>query len=97
MNPSAAETRKCGCCSRFEINWSASGFFIPQQDNTVLYFLLEEPVMSEKKENKKKEGSFSIPLRLVPNDAEEIAKEMQEIFDEDKVVHRQGGAEPEHD
>ncbi|MEO2054297.1 MAG: hypothetical protein ABGX83_03170 [Nitrospira sp.] len=53
--------------------------------------------MSEKKEDKKKEGSFRIPLRLVPNDAEEIAKEMQEIFDEDKVVHRQGGAEPERD
>ncbi|MFQ5579688.1 MAG: hypothetical protein ACE5FZ_03680 [Nitrospiria bacterium] len=53
--------------------------------------------MSEKKEPKKKEGSFNIPLRIVPDDAEEMANEMREIFDEDKVVHRQGSAEPERD
>ncbi len=53
--------------------------------------------MSEKGKSEKKEGSFRIPLRIVPNETEEIANEMQEIFDEDKVVHRQGSAEPEHD
>lgn len=53
--------------------------------------------MSEKKESEKKEGSFHIPLRIVPNEEEEIANEMQEIFDDDKVVHRQGSSEPERD
>ena len=51
----------------------------------------------EEKKEEKKSDPFHIPLRIVPNDSEEIAKEMQELFDEDKVKHRQGGSEPEAD
>ncbi len=45
----------------------------------------------------KKEKTFHIPLRPIPNEADLIAKEMQEIFDEDKIVHRHGSSEPEGD
>ncbi len=50
---------------------------------------------AEKKENKKTE--LKIPLRLIPNETESLEEEMQEIFDEDKIVHRHGSAEPERD
>ena len=59
--------------------------------------------MTDKTKNKeisqkeRKEKRTSIPLRLIPNEAEEIAREMQDIFDEDKVTHRQGSSEPEKD
>ena len=46
-------------------------------------------------ENKKK--GLKIPLRLIPNETESLEAEMQDIFDEDKVVHRHGSAEPERD
>ncbi|MFQ5588139.1 MAG: hypothetical protein ACE5F7_04805 [Nitrospiria bacterium] len=46
---------------------------------------------------KKEEEITRIPLRLVPNESEALEKEMREIFDEDKIVHRHGSAEPEHD
>lgn len=38
-----------------------------------------------------------IPLVSVPNDRDMIAEEMAELFDEDKVTHKHGGAEPEAD
>ena len=38
-----------------------------------------------------------IPLVSVPNDRDMIAEEMAEMFDEDKVRHKHGGAEPEAD
>lgn len=48
-------------------------------------------------EKNKKDNSLRIPLRLVPNEAESLAEEMREIFDEDKITHRHGSAEPERD
>ncbi len=48
----------------------------------------------KKSENEKE---FKIPLRLIPNETESLEEEMQEIFDEDKIVHRHGSAEPERD
>ena len=38
-----------------------------------------------------------IPLISVPNDRDMIAEEMAELFDEDKVTHKHGCAEPEAD
>ena len=38
-----------------------------------------------------------IPLISVPNDRDMIASEMEELFDEDKVTHKHGSAEPEAD
>lgn len=38
-----------------------------------------------------------IPLISVPNDRDMIADEMAELFDEDKVTHKHGSAEPESD
>ncbi|HLG21780.1 MAG TPA: hypothetical protein VI382_03125 [Candidatus Manganitrophaceae bacterium] len=48
----------------------------------------------EKKETKE---TLNIPLRFIPNENEETAQEMKELFDEDKVTHRQGSSEPEAD
>ena len=45
----------------------------------------------------KKSFSLSIPLIKVPNDAELIEEELQDIFDEDKVTHQHGSSEPEAD
>jgi hypothetical protein len=44
-----------------------------------------------------KKVSIGIPLRLIPNDKAALEAELQELFDEDKVVHRQGNSEPEAD
>ena len=38
-----------------------------------------------------------IPLVSLPNDRDMIAEEMAELFDEDKVTHKHGSAEPEAD
>jgi hypothetical protein len=38
-----------------------------------------------------------IPVVSVPNDRDMIADEMAELFDEDKVRHKHGSAEPEAD
>jgi len=38
-----------------------------------------------------------IPLVSVPNDRDRIAEEMAELFEEDKVTHKHGSAEPEAD
>jgi hypothetical protein len=48
-------------------------------------------VESEKKTRKE------IPLVSVPNDRDMIAEEMAEMFDEDRVSHQHGSAEPEAD
>ena len=38
-----------------------------------------------------------IPLVSVPNDRDMIAAEMEELFNEDRVSHQHGSAEPEAD
>ncbi len=38
-----------------------------------------------------------IPLVSVPNEDELIAEQMAEMFDEDRVTHKHGSAEPEAD
>lgn len=38
-----------------------------------------------------------IPLVSVPNDRDLIAEEMEELFNEDRVTHQHGSAEPEAD
>ncbi|MFO0774556.1 MAG: hypothetical protein U0172_07840 [Nitrospiraceae bacterium] len=38
-----------------------------------------------------------LPLVSVPNDAELMAEEMAELFDEDRVSHQHGSSEPEAD
>jgi hypothetical protein len=53
----------------------------------------EEP----KNPAKGKPPSLMIPLIKVPNDTEFLEKELQEMFDEDKVTHKHGNAEPESD
>ncbi len=52
---------------------------------------------AEKKEPAKKRVPIAIPLRVVPNDKAEMESELESLFDEDKVVHRQGNSEPEAD
>jgi hypothetical protein len=57
----------------------------------------------EQNEDQKKPGepakkvSIGIPLRLIPNDKAVLEEALQALFDEDKVVHRQGNSEPEAD
>jgi hypothetical protein len=38
-----------------------------------------------------------IPLVSVPNDEHLLAQEMEELFEEDRVTHQHGSAEPEAD
>ena len=52
---------------------------------------------AEKKDPAKKRAPIAIPLRVVPNDKAEMEREMEALFDEDKVVHQQGNSEPEAD
>lgn len=55
------------------------------------------PVIKEEKEEKKveekdeKKVSFELPLGYL------LASELQEMYDEDRVTHRQGSSEPEAD
>lgn len=51
----------------------------------------------EKKKEEKKKETTHIPLRFIRNDNEELEEDLKEIFDEDKVTHRQGSSEPEAD
>ncbi len=51
----------------------------------------QQPPEAEQKTRKE------IPLISVPNDRDMIASEMEELFDEDKVTHKHGSAEPEAD
>ncbi|MEX5214075.1 MAG: hypothetical protein NW703_07910 [Nitrospiraceae bacterium] len=39
----------------------------------------------------------SLPMVSIPDDAEVMTEEMQELFDEDRVTHQHGGTEPEAD
>ena len=58
----------------------------------------KENASGEKEEGKNEtKETLNIPLRFIPNENEEIAQEMKELFDEDKVTHRQGSSEPEAD
>ena len=58
----------------------------------------EENASGEKEEGKNEtKETLNIPLRFIPNENEETAQEMKELFDEDKVTHRQGSSEPEAD
>ena len=68
--------------------------------------LVYTEVMSDEKPQKPSEPDApvcppkprkEIPLVSVPNDRDMIAEEMAELFDEDKVTHKHGGAEPEAD
>ena len=47
-----------------------------------------EPVVKVRKE---------IPLMAIQDDGDMIAEEMAEMFDEDRVSHQHGSAEPEAD
>jgi hypothetical protein len=60
--------------------------------------MAEEKAKSEKKQDEtKKKETTHIPLRFIRNNNEEIEEELKEIYDEDKVTHRQGSSEPESD
>ena len=51
------------------------------------------PPSSEDQPKPKKQ----LPMVSVPDDADLMAEEMQELFDEDRVTHQHGGTEPEAD
>ena len=51
------------------------------------------PPSSEDQPKQKKQ----LPMVSVPDDADLMAEEMQELFDEDRVTHQHGGTEPEAD
>jgi anti-sigma28 factor (negative regulator of flagellin synthesis) len=55
----------------------------------------EEP--SAKKAEKKPSGRIEIPLISTPNDQIEMERELEELFNEEKVKHKHGGTEPERD
>lgn len=59
----------------------------------------EQAAPDKKPETKKEEKkpTTHIPLRLIRNDQEEIEEDLREIYEEDKVTHRQGSSEPEAD
>jgi hypothetical protein len=50
---------------------------------------------STKTDQKKK--PVNIPLHVIPSDEGTVDDEMNELFDEDKVKHKHGTAEPERD
>ncbi len=63
-----------------------------EKKNTPLKMAEEGPSQKEAPDEiGEKKPAFELPIGYL------IAKEMQEIFDEDKVTHRQGNAEPEAD
>lgn len=45
----------------------------------------------------KKATPLIIPLIKVPNEAEQMEEELEEIYNQDKVTHKHGNAEPESD
>jgi hypothetical protein len=57
----------------------------------------EKPKKPDSPDPGKPKPRKEIPLVSVPNDRDMIAEEMAELFDEDKVRHKHGGAEPEAD
>ncbi|HXN07642.1 MAG TPA: hypothetical protein VN944_11345 [Nitrospiria bacterium] len=56
----------------------------------------EEP-KKEKEITEKKSEPVSLPMHKGFKDGELLEAELQDMFDEDKVVHRHGNAEPESD
>jgi len=56
-----------------------------------------EPEDPKDKADPLPEPRKEIPLISVPSEEETIAKEMAEVFEEDKVTHRHGRSEPEAD
>ena len=57
----------------------------------------EKPKAKEPIEPEEKKKQTHIPLIPMPNDAQELEEEMQEVFQEDQVTHKHGGTEPERD
>lgn len=57
----------------------------------------EKPDEKPAKEPKKPADRKIIPLNPVPNDSELLEREMEDLFEEDRVRHRQGSSEPERD
>jgi hypothetical protein len=51
----------------------------------------------KKDQPKKKSFPLTIPLIKVPNEAEQMEEELEEMYNEDKVTHKHGNAEPESD
>jgi hypothetical protein len=45
----------------------------------------------------KKSIPLTIPLIKVPNESELMEEELEEMYNEDKVTHKHGNAEPESD
>lgn len=45
----------------------------------------------------KKKPSIRKELPIVPDESEDTEQAMRELFDEEKVTHQHGGAEPERD
>lgn len=57
-----------------------------------------ETAKTEKKPSVNKVGGrIEIPLISTPNDQVELEREMEELFNEEKVKHHHGGSEPERD
>ena len=56
-----------------------------------------EPDTSEQQDKKKPTDRIEIPLISTPNDQEEMERELEEIYNEEKVTHRHGRTEPERD
>jgi len=52
---------------------------------------------SEPKKTEPKKKGISIPLTVLPSDEGTVDDEMNELFNEDKVTHKHGTAEPERD
>jgi hypothetical protein len=55
------------------------------------------PPQTAGKEEKAPPRRIEIPLISTPNDQVEMEREMEELFNEEKVKHRHGGTEPERD
>ena len=72
----------------------------------MLLFTFETMIVDMKKEpsSKKKPGAPKKPERpplqslpILQDDQDDLDQDMQELFNEDKVTHRHGSAEPESD
>lgn len=46
---------------------------------------------------REKKRVYRRELPIVPSDADDTEQAMRELFDEEKVTHQHGGAEPERD
>jgi hypothetical protein len=55
------------------------------------------PQAAGKEPEKAPARRIEIPLISTPNDQAEMEREMEELFNEEKVKHRHGGTEPERD